>query len=163
MTDLSTMTIDELNAKQRWYEARGTRFLDQIAAIRAELEARRLAAQPRPSKGSVVNPVYKARYGKARGCGDWLHQFLACRTLDQDQKLIVPEFDALLVANGVDPHGWNRTTPGWQGRLRMSGRACLVSVIKRDGGIRLADGSQVTAPTEYVASLAKPKPANPAS
>lgn len=182
--DFTTLSLSELDAKQRWYEARGTRFLDQIAAIRAEIEARRAAAsdqeptnsptdenegEPDTRIRSVVHPRYKARYGKARGCGDWLHQTLADLTLravvvDEDGEpssklmLDVAEFDAILLANGINPHNWNRHTPGWQGRLRMSGRACLVSVVRREGGFRLTDGSQCAAPATFLAQITKAKP-----
>lgn len=149
MTDFTAMTTDQLDAKRKWYAARAPRFDDQIAAIDAELTAR---TTPRPSKGTVVANHYKERYGKDRGCGDWLHQFLASKTLDSDRKLIVSAFDRLLEANGIDPHGWNRTTSGWQGRLRMSGRRCLETVAKKTGQIQLADGTAVSVPPGAIAT-----------
>ncbi len=163
--DLKNATASELQAKQRWYEARGTRFLDQIAEIRAEQERRSKEQQvdahvqderrayddlygegahkerdvdPKTSR-SVVAPAYRQRYasqGNKRGCGDWLHRLLDELCLVKG-KLDVATFEAILDANSVKHQHWNRVTPGWQGRLRMSGRVALQTVLKKVGCIEV--------------------------
>lgn len=116
---------------------------------------------------SVVKTSYKVAYAEkaltsrlpkglsrkvaARSCGDWLSLTLAqlCvvgKTLD------VAKFEAILDANGVAHSHWNRTTKGWQGRLRMTGRLALQKVVaEADGELELADGSTLVAPKSWVA------------
>jgi hypothetical protein len=107
---------------------------------------------------SIVKGSYKAKYrarGNARGCGDWLHVTLAGETLDEAGKLIVSAFEAILDANGVKHSHWNRTTPGWQGRLRMTGRLALQTVVAKTGQLRCADGEVLDAPEAWVARIAR--------
>jgi hypothetical protein len=89
-------------------------------------------------KGSgVVKAKYKARYaerGDPRGCGDWLQQTLKEYTLD---------------ANGVKHAHWNRTTPGWQGRLRMSGGMALRTKVANQFALILPDGTELEAPVRF--------------
>lgn len=119
---------------------------------------------------SVVNGAYKAKYRQraaemarkpkgvaqkalARSCCDWLAIELARLTLTKGKKpqLIVPAFEAILDANGVKHAHWNRTTPGWQGRLRMTGRLALQRVVAEAGELVLADGTAVSAPKNWIA------------
>ena len=126
------------------------------AAI-AEIDAQ--IALPR----SVVGRAYKIRYkeraiaegrrGKAhkRCNGDWLALELMAQTLDDKEKLIVSELEAILTANGIKHEGWNRTTNGWQGRLRMTGRMALQRKVAETGVLVLADGETLEAPADWVA------------
>lgn len=111
---------------------------------------------------SVVAVAYKARYAakaaakkakptvaEKRCCGDWLAKHLAALALDDKQKLVVPTFEAILDANGVKHHHWNRTTPGWQGRLRMTGRLSLQRVVADRAEFALPDGTTLIPPRAW--------------
>jgi len=105
-----------------------------------------------PKCGGVVKAKYKKRYaerGDPRGCGDWLQVTLKELTLDRNGKLIVDEFEAILDANGVKHRHWNRTTPGWQGRLRMSGGMALRTKVANQFALILPDGSEIEAPVRF--------------
>src|SRR5215469_17007406 len=98
------------------------------------LEAEYGPEQQKPAKRSVVQAKYKARYralGNYRGCGDWLHQTLEAETVDGFGKLDLPRFEAICDENGVDLGKYNRTSNGWQGRLRMTGRILLRGKIRK--------------------------------
>lgn len=122
---------------------------------------------------SVVKNAYKAKYrarareaarkpkgiaqkAMERSCGDWLAVELAKRTLTEGKKpsLIVPAFEAILDANGVAHAHWNRTTPGWQGRLRMTGRLALQRIVAEANELALPDGSTIAPPKVWVAKHA---------
>lgn len=117
---------------------------------------------------SVVKSAYKAKYRERavdlqrkpkgiatkalkRQCGDWLAIELARRTLDEKAKLVVSAFEAILDANAVRHSHWNRTTKGWQGRLRMTGRLALQRVVAETGELALPDGATIAAPKTFVA------------
>lgn len=114
-------------------------------------------------KNSVVAVGYKTRYAnraKEAGIGrkaaqrstwDWLAQTIAGECLDDNDKLQVDAFLALLDANGVDHSRWTNRNKGWEGRLRMTGRLALQRVVAEAGVIRLADGEECEAPAEWVA------------
>lgn len=87
-----------------------------------------------------------------RMSGDWLAIELAKVTLDPKAKLIVSQFEAVLAANGVDHAKWNRTTKGWQGRLRMTGRLALERIVAAEGSLALPNGAAVPAPRAWVAA-----------
>lgn len=116
---------------------------------------------------SVVAVTYKRRYAEraltarkpkevtkkaaARCCGDWLAMTLAKLTLDEKNQLRVSEFEAILSANGVKHEHWNRTTKGWQGRLRMTGRLALQRIVaEADGELLLPSGEALKAPRTWV-------------
>lgn len=138
-----------------------------IDTTNAEIVAQ--LAEDTARKGSVVARTYKQKYAErameikrkpkgvskkaiARGNGDWLHLTLAKLTLDEKGKLRVGDFEAILDANGIQHSHWNRTTPGWQGRLRMTGRLALQRVVaEADGELVLPDGSTEKAPRTWVA------------
>lgn len=118
---------------------------------------------------SVVKPGYKLAYiAKAeamtrkpkgvpmkalkRMSGDWLAVELAKRTLDPKGKLIVTSFEAILDANGVKHDHWNRTTKGWQGRLRMTGRLAMERLVAAAGELVLPEGGSLPAPRNWVAA-----------
>lgn len=117
---------------------------------------------------SVVGSAYKQRYAERaiamarkpkgvplkalkRSACDWLALELAKRTLDEKAKLVVPALEAILDANGVKHDHWNRTTPGWVGRLRMTGGLALRTVVAREGVLALPDGTTLEAPRSWVA------------
>lgn len=117
------------------------------------IEAATSDALPR----SVVGVGYKAEYRRkaleagrtskaSRRCnGDWLAQELEARCLDDDERLLVGAFEAILDENGVQHSHWNRITNGWQGRLRMSGSMSLRAKLKKQGFL-LMGGERVEAP-----------------
>lgn len=70
-------------------------------------------------------------------------------------ELNVPAFEAILDANGVKHAHWNRTTPGWQGRLRMTGGLALRTKVAESGVLALPDGEALEAPKAWVARWAK--------
>lgn len=118
--------------------------------------------------GSVVKSAYKAKYRERaetrarkpkdvslkalkRCNGDWLAVELARLTLDDKNHVDVAKFEAILDANEVRHNHWNRTTRGWQGRLRMTGRLALQRVVAENNGeLRLPDGSTLQAPRTWV-------------
>lgn len=114
-------------------------------------------AKPKPT-GSVVSDRYRALYaekGHPTHCGDWLANLLnnMCQSkagTDLDR------FEAICQANGVDTSKYNRTTKGWQGRLRMTGRNLLAKRVYLNDGILLtpfewAEQKQFKAPAEWMA------------
>lgn len=122
------------------------------------------AALPR----SVVAPSYKLLYAEralsarlpkgvnrkvaARSNGDWLAMTIAKACIVGKTTLDLSKFEALLDANGVKHNHWNRTTKGWQGRLRMTGRLALQRVIvDNEGELVLPDNSTVAAPKAWLA------------
>lgn len=87
--------------------------------------------------GSVVKDTYRARYaelGHPTHCGDWLANIL--NNLVQGKKATdLARFETICEANGVDLSKYNRDTPGWQGRLRMTGRNLLAKKVYLAGGV----------------------------
>lgn len=139
----------------------------KIDAIELELEADAEAAIALPR--SVVKSTYKAKYAQreaamqrrpkgisrkalARSTGDWLALELAKLTLDEKSRLVVSSFEAVLDANGVAHAHWNRTTKGWQGRLRMTGRLALQRVVAEAGSLAVPGGEALVAPRSWVAA-----------
>lgn len=142
-------------------------------------EAAHLSAQDETTEGeegdeeemhvshSVVGGKYKAKYAERaatmrkpkdvpvkalrRSTSDWLAIELARRTLDEKAHIVVPAFEAILDANGVKHAHWNRTTAGWQGRLRMTGRLALQRIVAETGELSLPDGTAIAAPKTWVA------------
>jgi hypothetical protein len=120
---------------------------------------------------SVVRPGYKQRYieraealqrkpmgvsmkALKRMTGDWLAIELAKLTLDPKSKLVVASFEAVLAANGVKYDHWNRTSKGWQGRFRMTGRLALQRVVAEAGELAVPNGAAIAAPRSWVAKFA---------
>lgn len=101
---------------------------------------------------TAKKPKDVARKVVARSCGDWLAMEIAKRCIGEKNKLRVDAFEAILDANGIEHRHWNRTTKGWQGRLRMTGRLALQRVVaEADGELELPDGSTIVAPRTWVA------------
>ena len=90
-----------------------------------------------PQKGSVVTNRYRANYsesGHPTHCGDELA--ITLNTICLNKAGINMElFEAICETNGVNLTKYNRTTKGWQGRLRMTGRNLLASRVRENGGI----------------------------
>jgi len=96
-----------------------------------------------PKVGSVVTNRYRALYsesGHPTHCGDALANALnSLCTNKAGTNLEI--FERICKANGVDLSKYNRTTKGWQGRLRMTGRNLLSKrVAENDGLLRLPEG-----------------------
>lgn len=138
--------------------------LAEIAAVEAELDI----VDEAELRHSVVKGSYKAKYAQRaaemarkpkdvpvkalkRSTSDWLAIELARLTLDpKTAKLNVSAFEAVLDLNGVKHAHWNRTTKGWQGRLRMTGRLALQRVVAEAGQLVIPGGS-IPAPKSWVA------------
>lgn len=99
-------------------------------------------------KATAAGRRDKAAY---RSCDDWLARQLAKLVLSADKKrqLAIADFEALLDANGVKHDHWNRTSPGWQGRLRMTGGIVLRKAVANRGTLLLVDGTEVKAPMAW--------------
>jgi hypothetical protein len=85
---------------------------------------------------SVVKGTYRARYAEAghpTHCGDELANLLNNLCLTK-AGIDMPRFEHICAANGVDLSKYNRTTRGWQGRLRMTGRNMLAAKVAANGG-----------------------------
>lgn len=138
---------------------------EEADAIETEIEE-----ADEPEVHSVVDGKYKARYREraanmarkpkdvsqkamARSTCDWLAVELARRVLTQDKKakLIVEKLEAILDANGINHAKWNRTTPGWQGRLRMTGSIALRRVVAENNELALPGEEPLTPPKAWVA------------
>lgn len=116
---------------------------------------------------SVVGRAYKAKYAErakeaklpkgtdrravARSCGDWLALTLAGLCLDERRKLKVAEFEAILEANGIEHSHWNRTTKGWEGRLRMTGGLALRTAVAREELFFTPGAEPVVPPRSWIA------------
>lgn len=133
----------------------------------AEDDEEQAADEARPN--SVVKGAYKTKYrlradamakrpkdvplkALRRTTGDWLGLELARLVLDAKAKLVVAQLEAVLEANGVDHARWNRTSKGWQGRLRMSGRLALQTIVAREGALAVPNGEPIPAPRNWVAA-----------
>lgn len=128
-----------------------------IARARSVVKASYKVAYAERVKAGAKGKKGVAKKVQARCCGDWLALELAARTISAETKALdVAAFEAILDANGVAHSHWNRTTKGWQGRLRMTGRLALQRVVaEADGELELADGSTIVAPKSWVAKHAR--------
>lgn len=95
------------------------------------------AGDDEPLGGSVVRDYYRHKYaeqGHPNHCGDWLAVTLNNLVQGKTQTDL-ERFEAICNANGVSLDKYNRTTPGWQGRLRMTGRNLLVKKVYLAEGV----------------------------
>lgn len=116
-----------------------------------------------PIRGTVVKDTYKVLYaerGNPRHCGDWLagileNQFNRIHDGRRDARFDRDLFLDMLELNGINTNAkWAMsTTPGWQGRLRMTGRLQLENLIIKTGKIMLSKNQTVTAPEDFVKHL----------
>jgi hypothetical protein len=90
-----------------------------------------------PKVGSVVTNRYRATYsesGHPTHCGDELALLL--NSICQNKAGTNLElFEAICAANGVNLAKYNRTSKGWQGRLRMTGRNLLAKRVRENNGV----------------------------
>ena len=148
LPDLAQEPILEIEATDR----------EEAAAI-AEIEEQ--IALPR----SVVGRKYKIRYrDRAREAGvrgkpakrsawDWLAQQMAEQTLTPKAKTDVAALFEFFDANGVDHSRWTNRSPGWEGRLRMTGGLALRRQIAETGLLSLRDGTIVEVPAAELVRL----------
>lgn len=116
------------------------------------------AEENKEPTGSVVNNKYRAKYAEAghpTHCGDWLADLLNNLCIVKDGTDL-SRFEAICEANGVDLSKYNRTTAGWQGRLRMTGRNLLSKQVYLAGGViqTPVEGAEPTyvAPAEWMSA-----------
>lgn len=118
-------------------------------------------------RGSVVKRQFKLKYklrareagirGKAakRSTWDWVAQVMATQTLTKKEKTNVDWLVEFLEANGIDdPLGrWPNQSPGWEGRLRMTGGLALRRIVAERGTIVLRNGDVLEVPADELARL----------
>lgn len=116
---------------------------------------------PRAS-GSVVPETYRSRYktesSTGRSNGDWLAEQLAADTLDNEGRLNLEDFVAVLERNGVDLTGkWAQLrftgARGWQGRFRMNGRQVLEKQVAKTGKYFGAVGDALTPSEDWLGEM----------
>ena len=93
-------------------------------------------SENKPRVGSVVTNRYRALYsesGHPTHCGDALAVILN-NICSNKAGTNLELFEKICAANGVDLAKYNRSTKGWQGRLRMTGRNLLAKRVLRNGG-----------------------------
>jgi hypothetical protein len=107
---------------------------------------------------SVVKVAYKLKYklrakeqglrGKAakRSTWDWVAQRMAEQTLTKKAKTDVPALYDFLHVNEVDTSSWTNRSPGWEGRLRMTGGLALRRIVAERGTLFLRDGDEIEVP-----------------
>jgi hypothetical protein len=86
---------------------------------------------------SVVKPKYRAIYaemGHPTTCGDELAQKID-NLVKNAKGTNIEYFDMIMAANEVDMSKYSKTTPGWQGRYRMTGRNMLAKKVYSNGGV----------------------------
>ena len=98
-------------------------------------------------RGSVVKDEFRIRYAEAghpTTCGDNLATILDNLCLTEKSGTDLGRFETICEANGVNLGKYNRTTNGWQGRLRMTGRNLLAKRVWLNGGILMTpvDGAE---------------------
>lgn len=129
------------------------------AAALAEIE------DQETKRNSVVPSKYKTLYktkaqargdrGKAakRSVWDRFARIAREETLDDNEKTDVAKLMAFLEANGVDHTKWDSRTPGWQGRLRMTGVNVLRRQTAETGVFYRANGEQIVLTDAELAAL----------
>lgn len=139
---------------------------DLEIAIAAQLEQDTVRAK------SVVGRSYKTKYAEkaltsrgkkgvdkrvvAQGNGDWLHlELLALTRPNPKRPLDIPALEAIFDANGVEHRHLSRTSPSWQGRLRMSGGLALRTIVAESGELQLPNGTTLHPPAAWIARWAK--------
>lgn len=154
------------DARRDAHHHEGKTQMEKTAAI--ETAVAEATAEHNTRKGSVVALGYKQKYAaraaarerkvpgvsaKAlkRSSQDWLALLLAKATLVEKDKIDIAKFEEILDENGVAHSHWNRTTAGWQGRLRMTGRLALNRVIVETGFVTIG-GQEIPAPRSWIAA-----------
>ena len=124
---------------EQWENAAEIASAQNAAATTAEveLEEEDEEASEEPAERSVVKAEFRARYAEAghpSHCGDELAVLLNNLCLAKGG-IDMERFEHICEANGVDLLKYNRTTKGWQGRLRMTGRNMLAGKVFANGGV----------------------------
>ena len=108
--------------------------------------------------GSVVANRYRQRYkeeGHPNHCGDWLAGVFN-NIVGDTKHLNVEALDELAELNGVNNKKYNRESPGWQGRLRMTTRNLIAPVAFRNKGINvpahISKDGKLPAPSDWLAA-----------
>ena len=123
------------------------------------------AEQDEDAGGSVVASKFRQRYaeqGHPNHCGDWLAEIFN-NIVGDSKHLNVEALDELAVLNNVDNTKYNRTNPGWQGRLRMTTRNLIAPKAFKDGVIHVPKHVNKTgvlrAPKEWIDAQPYKRPA----
>jgi hypothetical protein len=148
--------LDEMEDNFQGDEVRGAAPMEELQAI-AEVE------EDNKQNNSVVAAKFKDKYlanarangipGKAakRSNWDWLSQQIAAACLDEKHKIRIPDFIALLEANGVDHSRWTNRNKGWEGRFRMTGRVALQKVVADSGELKFGGLlDPIPAPADFI-------------
>lgn len=127
---------------------------EEMLESEAEQEEEAEEEDPQPS-GDVVKPEYRARYiengSGGRGCNDWFMQTLD-ELIGTGKHLNVEAMDRLAQLNNVDLGKYNRTTRGWQGRLRMTFRNILARKAWKEGFFINFNEEKVNVDAEWAAN-----------
>lgn len=103
----------------------------------ADIHEEEMLKASRPKgPGSIITNRYRANYsenGHPTHCGDEL-AILLNDICSNKAGTNLELFEAICELNGVSLAKYNRTTKGWQGRLRMTGRNLLAKKLKDNGG-----------------------------
>lgn len=120
-------------------KAKATSKLPKGAVLDDDLDEEGDAEDETKEDRSVVKEEYRARYaemGHPAHCGDELAVLLNNLCLTK-KGIEMARFEHICEANGVDLSKYNRTTKGWQGRLRMTGRNVLArKAFEADGVVK---------------------------
>jgi hypothetical protein len=115
----------------------------QFDAAADELDPQQKDADEEGRKpASVVKAKYRATYaelGHPTTCGDELAQKLD-NLVKNAKGTNMGYFDMIMKANEVDMSKYSKTTPGWQGRYRMTGRNMLAKKVHANGGVLIIPG-----------------------
>jgi len=135
---------------EQWENAAEEASAQNAAATTAEVELEDEEASEAPTERSVVRAEFRARYAEAghpSHCGDELAVLLNNLCLAKGG-IDMERFEAICAANEVDLSKYNRSTKGWQGRLRMTGRNMLAGKVFANGGVVKTGGIEGAEP-EY--------------
>jgi hypothetical protein len=143
-------------AKKAWLDSRASLDIEdeeEDNEVEAEIDEAHLEDEDERS-GSVVSASYRAKYAEAghpNTCGDWLANILNDQCLNKagfNDEL----FEQICTLNGVDLSKYNRTTRGWQGRLRMTGRNLLARRVAINDQLVLPNDTVLKADPDWRAS-----------
>jgi NADH dehydrogenase/NADH:ubiquinone oxidoreductase subunit G len=149
--------LEDLSAKLEDLTTTTDREEQMVLFEMAELEQR---------KGTVVKLQYKLKYkqrakaagikGKAakRSTWDFIAQVMAAETLNKKAKTDVDALREFFDANEVDYSRWTNTSPGWEGRLRMTGGLALRRIVAERGTLFSKTGEEIPMPEGEVERLA---------
>lgn len=151
--DNESEDANEAEQAEAWYEGW------DAAADASETEE-----EDRPT--SVVADKYRAIYkeaGHPDNCGDWLAQLMDDICVNE-AGTNMELFEAICDLNGIDLSKYNRTSRGWQGRLRMTGRNLLARKVFLEERLILPEtltpneGGIVPAPADWLATRPYKRP-----